>query len=282
MSESLQAAAAIALVFVTMALAYWLGRKLLPLVRLQRPVRLLREPVPGGWAEIVRGNIPLTLELEPYEFQRLLKLVQAFLAKKRVEGAGGLEMTEEIRVTVAALACFLLLRLEVGLYEGLRTVIVYPHAVRRKRMRRDVYHDPEDDVVLLGESWQSGVVVLSWDSVKHGAFDPRDGKNVALHEFAHQLDQEAGAADGVPAGFPLSALKPWAELLDDQFSRRDGHRKARPVMDAYGMTNRAEFFAVATESFFEKPWQLRAREPEVYDALSRFYGFDPAEGLGMR
>ncbi len=179
----------------------WLAPRILGTVRWHRPIRLLRDPVPDHWAQCVRDNVPLSRDLSPDDFERLLKLVQVFLKKKRFEAAGGLDLTEEMCLTVSAQACMLLVWRDTGLFPGLRTILLYPHAVIPKRVGRAFSHggveSEEHDRALLGESWTSGVVILSWDSAQHGAFDPRDGKNVILHEFAHQLDQESGAADGV-------------------------------------------------------------------------------------
>jgi Mlc titration factor MtfA (ptsG expression regulator) len=262
-----------------------LGQRALVSRTWTRPVRLLREPVPEAWPELVRRNFPLSRQLADADFHRLLKLVQVFLRKKRFEGAGGLELTDEIRVTIAAQACFLVLWLDIGLYPVLRTIIVYPGAVVPRYVRRDLrfgeVNDDEPPRPVVGQSWGQGVVVLSWDSSRHGAFDPRDGKNVVFHEFAHQLDQETGGADGMPVGLRLSSLKPWAEVLEKRFKQlaRAEREGSRTVMDKYGATNHAEFFAVATETFFEKSPQLRAKRPDLYALLSEFYGVDPAEGL---
>ncbi len=263
-----------------------IGKRVLLSMSWTRPVRLLTHPVPLSWAGIVRKNVPISRELRAPDFERLLKLVQVFIKKKHVEGAGGLEMTEEIAVTIAAQACFLLLWLEVGLYPALRTVIVYPGTVVPRYARGTLGHGTlefeGDEDPILGQSWGQGVVILSWDSAQRGAFDPRDGKNVVFHEFAHQLDQETGAADGLPVGLRLSSLKPWAEVIERKFRQLErAERSGRDtVLDTYGATNHAEFFAVATEAFFEKPRQLRERQPDLYTLLSEFYGVDPVEGWG--
>jgi len=257
---------------------FWRSLVTVPVVRL-RP-----EQVPGHWAEVVRANCPITRQLPADDFQHLLKLVQAFLHEKHIEGAGGLEITEEIRLTIAALACLLILKLNVGLYPALQTVVVYPSAVvpryAGQRWESGGLHDDAPQPIL-GQSWSSGVVVLSWDSASHGAFDPRDGHNVVLHEFAHQLDHETGDTDGIPVGLRLSALKPWAEMLERRFRELvTAERRGREsVLDHYGAKDEAEFFAVATETFFEKPRQLRAKLPDLYELLVGFYGVDPGEGF---
>lgn len=254
-----------------------LGRRFLERVRWQRPLQFLPDPVPGQWRSIVLDNIPFARQLDDSDLERLLKLTQVFLHEKHFEGAGGLELTEEIRVTIAAGACVLLLWMpDVGCYPLLRTVIVYPGAMVPRYAGSSATRHPDP---ILGQSWGSGVVILSWDSTRHGVFDPRDGKNLVLHEFAHQLDQEDGEADGVPVGLRAASLKTWGRVMEQRYSwlvkaRRKGRES---VLDQYGATNRAEFFAVATEAFFEKPRQLRGKKPDLYEVLADFYGVDPVE-----
>ena len=271
-------------VIAMMTIGMKIGRRALHHVQWTRPVKLLSDPVPESWADIVRSRVPLTSALEHKEFSRLLKLIQVFLKKKRIEGAGGLEVTEEMAVTIAAQACLLLLWRNFGVYPVLRSVIVYPGAVIPRYAQEYGAHGNisggEHDQPILGQSWGSGVVVLSWNSAQRGAFDPRDGKNVVLHEFAHQLDQETGAADGKPVGLMLSSLKPWAEVMERRFQQltKARRRGEKTVLDQYGAKNHAEFFAVATEAFFEKPRQLRKAKPDLYGLLREFFGVDPARG----
>lgn len=272
-------------VVLLIATGVLLGQRVVRSIRWSNPVRLLPDPVPEAWAGIVLQHFPLARGLRPDDFDRLLKLTQVFLEEKRIEGAGGLEITEEIRVTIAAQACFLLLWLEVGLYPGLKTVLVYPSAVVPRdarslaRMRTGSVQQPLRAIV--GQSWGQGIVILSWDRVEHGAADPTDGDNVVLHEFAHQLDQETGEADGIPAGLRASRLKPWARVIERELGRLEAAalEGAETVLNPYGATNRAEFFAVATETFFEKPAQLRASDGNLYRLLVDYYGVDPAVGL---
>ncbi|MBT8488127.1 MAG: zinc-dependent peptidase [Gemmatimonadetes bacterium] len=241
----------------------------------------MSEPPPAHWAAIVRDRVPISKKLRSEDFERLLKLIQVFLAKKNIEGAGGFDVTEEAAITIAAQACLLLIWRNTGMYPGLRTIIVYPSATIPKMLDSSTGGFEESLSPIVGQSWGAGVVILSWDSADFGAFDPRDGKNVVLHEFAHQLDQETGEADGMPVGLPLSAVKPWAEVMEKHFRLlRSADRKGRKtVLDGYGATNYAEFFAVATEAFFEKPERLRHTKPDLYGLLTDFYGVDPADGM---
>ena len=131
----------------------------------------------------------------------------------------------------------------------------------------------------MGESWYRGAVVLSWEDVKSGAARVDDGENVVLHEFAHQLDDEAGRGDGAPALSKRSMYVAWARVLGREYadlsSQIAGH--AHTDIAPYGAESPAEFFAVVTEAFFEKPVQLRHRHPELYEQLQMFYQQDPAE-----
>jgi len=131
---------------------------------------------------------------------------------------------------------------------------------------------------VLGQSWGHGTVVLAWDSVRRGSAIPGDGRNVTFHEFAHQLDQETGEADGTPYLDTPSDLRAWTAVMGEHFvALRSAVEDGRKTfMDDYGATNPAEFFAVATEFFFEKPLQLRRKHPALYDELAEYFGQDPA------
>ena len=209
----------------------------------------------------------------------LFGLIQIFLVEKRFEGCGGLEITDEVRVTIAAQACILLLHRETDDYPNLTSILVYPttYVVREGRRTAEglVAEGPQ---ARLGESWARDVVVLAWDSVLSGAADIHDGHNVVLHEFAHQLDQEDGTGDGAPALSRRSMYVAWARVLGHDFDQlvSDVAHHHRTLIDRYGATNPAEFFAVVTETFFEKPRELRARHPELYTLLKEFYRQDPA------
>jgi MtfA peptidase len=266
--------------FVAVALlaaAYSVLSWLVPRMRV-RSRRLSSDPVPAAWEGIVERNVPLARGLSPEERERLLRLVRVFLSDKHVEGCGGLTLTEEMKVTIAAGACLLSLHLEGPCYPTLRTVLVYPHAfVPRFARPHTAGGIVEPPGPLQGESWGNGVIVISWDDALNGARDPGDGGNVVLHEFAHQLDDEDGRTDGAPV-LSGGALRTWGRVLSDEYERlRQDALADRPsVLDPYGATNKAEFFAVATETFFEKPLQLERDHPELYAQLKRFYGQDPA------
>ncbi len=249
----------------------------LPWARARRR-RLRATPLSPAQLAVLSVRAPFVAGLSPAERDRLQGLVQLFLDDKTFEGCGGLGMTEEIRLTVAAHACRLLLGLDVDVpYPGLDVIRVYPHTYRTETVRSlgDTWVEGVPSH-RLGESSHRGYVVLSWDAVLQGA-RPQDGHNVVLHEFAHQLDTLDGVADGAPP-LPGQLYGPWARVLGEAFEelQEDVAARRRTVLDGYGATHPAEFFAVATESFFEEGRRLREQEPDLYRVLARYYGQDPA------
>jgi len=189
-------------------------------------------------------------------------------------------MTDEIRVTIAAQAGILLLNRKPRYYPGLDSILVYPSTFLSDNVQYlgdHVY--VEEQATHLGESWRGGALVLAWDSVKRGGMDLSDGRNVVFHEFAHQLDQEDGAADGAPVLERSSLYAPWARILHKEYEQLQSRvgGGVETVMDAYGATNPAEFFAVATEAFFEKPHAMKRKHSELYETLKGYYKLDPVE-----
>jgi MtfA peptidase len=243
---------------------------------------------PAHWEEILQQRVPIYRLLPESDRRELRSYIRWFVGSKPFEGCAGLVITDEIRVTVAAQACVLLLHRETPCYERLRLIRVYP----------GIQFARSSTATASGESWQHGVVLLAWDSVRGGAANPFDGENVVLHEFAHQLDQEDGQADGTPLlgrgvapAEQAGVYTSWARMLSKEYEelRRSIEAGGKTVMDSYGGCNQVEFFAVATECFFEKPEQLRERHSDLYAALKQFYrqdpaawSFDPAGGANKR
>jgi Mlc titration factor MtfA (ptsG expression regulator) len=240
---------------------------------------LRARPFPEAWRAIIDKNVAYVARLSEDDRRELEGHVQVFLEEKSFEGCGGLELTDEIKVTIAAQACVLLLHREDDYFPELESIVVYPSAyVARRAQRIEQGIVPDEDEVRLGESWHHGLVVLAWDSVLSGVHDAHDGHNVVLHEFAHQLDQEDGSSDGAPPLPARSMYAAWARVLGADYAQlqNDELMNRGTVIDKYGATNPAEFFAVVTEAFFEKPRQLAARHPELYAQLALFYKQDPA------
>jgi MtfA peptidase len=230
---------------------------------------------------MINRNVPLFRRLSATDQRELLGHIQVFLAEKRFEGCGGLEFTDEMWVTIAAQACLLLLHRKTDYFPRLLTILVYPstYMVEEKRHVEGPVWE-EGRMARLGETGRRlGAMVLAWDAVKSGAADPSDGKNVVLHEFAHQLDYENSADDGTPALATREQQLSWREVMRTEFaSLRAADETGIPtLLDTYGATNPAEFFAVATEAFFERPRMLRAHHPRLYAELQSYFQQDPVE-----
>jgi hypothetical protein len=245
----------------------------------RRRGRLAKTPLPPDQLAIVERNVPYCRFLPPGDQEELRGLVQIFLAEKNFEGCDGLEITDEIRLTIAAQACMLLLHRKTDIYPLLQSVLVYPHTFVAPLKERGpggvVIEDFEE---RDGESWDIGALILSWDDVLESVEDIHDGYNVVFHEFAHQLDDESGIADGAPLLPERSMYADWSRVLGAEYDAlvRAVERHRPTLLDEYGAESPAEFFAVATEAFFELAGDLKAAHPALYEQLSRFYRQDPA------
>ena len=251
----------------------------LPAWRLKRA---LAQPMLPAWQAILERNVPIYGRMSAHLQQQMRQLVQQFLFQKKFVGCAGLEIDDEMRVTIAGQACLLLLNRATKVYPALHTILVYPSAFMAPRKEVDeagVVTEARQD--LLGESWSDGRVILAWDHVQRGAGDWADGQNVVLHEFAHQLDSESGSNNGAPYLGSASNYRSWSDVLARDFAnlRADAMYRQHSVMDHYGATSPAEFFAVATETFFEKPWQMAERHPELFSELFKYYRVDPRAWL---
>ncbi|MRW86711.1 hypothetical protein GJ698_21820 [Pseudoduganella sp. FT26W] len=250
-----------------------------PRWRLQR---VLARPLPREAEQVLQRHIPVYRNMSPDLQQQLRKLVVQFLHQKKFVGCEGLEVTDEMAVIIAGQACLLLLNRPSKVYPALHTILVYPSefVAQRPQVGPGGVITPGHQS-MLGESWDDGRVVLSWDDVRRGAGDWTDGHNVVLHEFAHQLDSESGRANGAPyLGNPAS-YREWSEVLSRDFQnlRMNAMYRQHTVMDYYGATNPAEFFAVATETFFEKPYQMAEHHAELYAEFLKYYRVDPREWM---
>ena len=247
--------------------------------RERRRRHLRAQPVPDYWRDIIACNLPFYERLPGEDQAELLGHAQVFLAEKLFEGCGGLEVTDEMRVTIATQACLHLLHRKTDYYPRLLTILVYPSGFFVEGERYLEGHIWEEGRSgRLGETGgEMGSMVLAWDAAKSGAHDPSDGQNLVLHEFAHQLDFEDFVADGMPALGSREEKNSWAEVMRVEFAalRAADQTGISTLLDTYGATNAAEFFAVSTEAFFERPRALRRRHPRLFAELQRFFRQDP-------
>lgn len=249
---------------------------LLSWLRQRRREKILAEPFPADWLPYLSRNIVHYRYLSEAEQARLRDDLRIFIAEKHWEGCGGLAITDEIKVTIAAQAMLLVLGLEHNYFDRVLSILVYPRGYRAR--------DDEDGELTaehsdrLGEAHYRGPVLLSWEDVVSEARHPERGHNLVYHEFAHQLDMLDGVVNGTPPLSTREQSQRWGEVMTREYEnlvRASAHGRAT-LLDQYGTTNEAEFFAVTTECFFDKPTQLARRHPQLYDLLREYYRQDPA------
>ncbi|HEX4638423.1 MAG TPA: M90 family metallopeptidase [Chthoniobacterales bacterium] len=243
--------------------------------------RLKARPFPNEWLRIIKSNVAFFARLAANDQAELLDHIQVFLAEKNFEGCAGQAIDDEVRVTIAAQACLLLLHRKTDYFPRLLTILVYPstYSVQEQRpITAEIWEEGKS--YRAGETERTmGSMVLAWDAVKSGAADPSDAKNVVLHEFAHQLDYENFAADGAPALATKEQQTSWSNVMRTEFaSLRAAEDTGIPtLLDTYGATNPTEFFAVSVEAFFERPAALRSAHPRLYTEFSRYFNQSPIE-----
>jgi MtfA peptidase len=243
-----------------------------------RRQRLKGRPLSLQQQATLNASLPMYENLTAAERRRLQGHIRILIAEKQFIGCGGLQVTAQMQMTVAAIAALLLLNERGKYFPRLRSILIYPDAY--------VVHETvaigggvmeERQVARLGESWTTDQVVLSWKQIQDDLAHWTDGRNVVLHEFAHQLDQEDGQAEGVPILHQDADYAVWAEVMESEYRQLCDRVEtgAKTIMDPYGATNPAEFFAVATETFFERPQPLLTHHPRLYEQLRRYYRLDP-------
>jgi Mlc titration factor MtfA (ptsG expression regulator) len=251
-------------------------------LRNQRRNEIRNRQFPADWEAVVHANLPHYITLDAAERAELHATMQVFIEEKLWEGCGGLGLTDEIRVTIAAEACLLQLGLPHDYFRNVQSILVYPSTVVLPEQRSGVFDRPDGPVdascPIIGQAFTHGPVILVWDAVLRGARHPELGHNVVYHEFAHKLDMLDGTADGTPPLRDSAELADWVAVCSAEFLRlrslaEHGHTT---FLDAYGTTNEAEFFAVATEEFFDRPVALLGHSPELFRVLKDYYRQDPA------
>jgi Mlc titration factor MtfA (ptsG expression regulator) len=234
------------------------------------------------WSEAFAA-LPLLRGYSAAELDRLRELAILFLHRKVFEGADKLVVTQPMALIVALQACIPILNLDLDCYDGWVSVIVYPAGFAPKRVVRDefgVSHNVQSH--LSGESWQRGPVVLAWDSTEHAGVI--DGHNLVIHEFAHKLDMQTGSANGFPPLHANMSSVRWFEAFNAGFEDFK-HKCSNGVhigIDCYAATLPAEFFAVLSEVFFERPDLLQQHYSEIYEQLRQYYRQDPLTRLAGR
>jgi Mlc titration factor MtfA (ptsG expression regulator) len=242
-----------------------------------------KKSFPDGWDSILRENFPLYLRLPAEDREELQGHINVFLEEKRFEGCSDLELTDEIRVTIAAQACLLLLHRETDYFPKMQSIFIYPTLFYTDVAEEDefgIVSEYEED--RSGESWEYGPVVLSWEDALMGARGEESGYNTVIHEFAHRLDLENGAPDGVPGLENGKRYQSWERTMSEafeQFERKlDSDRET--IIDEYGAEGPDEFFAVAVEHFFQTPAELLCEYPRLYDEFKSYFKQDPANWPG--
>lgn len=250
-----------------------------PWRRARRRRRLARGVLPAEWLSILRLHLPVFGRLPDDLRTATLEAMKVFLAEKRFIGCNGLVVDETMRVIIAAQACLLVARLGVHRYDSLRAILLYPHTFIAEHEHSDEAGVRTVEAKELGgESWADGKIVLSWQDVREGLLAGDEAYNVVYHEFAHQLDQADGAADGAPPPPGIGDYERWAKVLQAAYDELldDLEEGRATLIPAEGAENESEFFAVATEVFMDRARALRARHPALYAQLRSFYDLDPA------
>ncbi|MFZ6657839.1 zinc-dependent peptidase [Undibacterium sp. TJN19] len=254
-----------------------LGVFILPRARLRY---VLSQAFPLNYSKILRKNLPGYAKLPTHLQMQLKRRIRQFLYQKTFVECAGLIMTDEIRVTIAGKACMLLLNRASGVYPQLTHILVYPTTFVAPRTQTNgdgiVTHTNQG---LSGESWSDGRVILAWDQAAHNPETEARGQDVVLHEFAHQLDSETGATNGAPALKNAAAYQAWSQVMEREFMQLQQAiaSDVPTVIDPYGATNPAEFFAVITEAFFKKSRELADFHPALFAQLNAYYRVDPRE-----
>ncbi len=239
--------------------------------------KLYLQPFSNAWVALLQKNVSLYSRLPPSLINELHGCIQLFLNEKHFIGKG-IEISDEIRLTIAGNACILLLQSQIRTFPNFKTIIVYPDTYAAKQISHDGNIQVLEDSRRAGESWFRGPIVLSWGDTLRGSINSKDGHNVVIHEFTHKLDEQSGNMDGLPVLRENAHYPEWASVLNEEFTslKYRAERGKNSVMDKYGAVSASEFFAVATESFFEKSAQMKNKLPDLYEQLSRFYHLDPA------
>lgn len=267
----------VVIIAVALLAAVWFATA--PILRRRRRAQWAELPIPGQWHAWLAQHVEWYERMPADLRARVHGLMHIFLKEKSFVGCNGLEVTEEMRVVIAAYACLLVVNRpgvpQEHFYDELMSILVYPSAF--------VVHesDEEDGIVteghrvLSGQAWDAKRIILSWEDVRESRTEL---DNVVLHEFAHYLDLEDETMDGAPGLGDAAAYEEWSNVFWAEYERlADAVDEGQEtLLDPYAATEPAEFFAVATETFFHQPRELRAEHGKLYEQLTKYYRLDPA------
>lgn len=250
-------------------------------LRQRRRRKILAAPFPAAWLAILRKNLPQYQFLTDDEQSRLRDELRVFVAEKNWEGCNGLAVTDEMKVTVAAHACLMALGLDDDPFRNVLSILIYPSGYVVPEERWQPGWSIVGDSDRLGESWYRGPVILAWDEVRYDSRHPGAGRNLVWHEFAHQIDMLDRSTNGTPPLETLRERERWHQVMTDEYEQlvEDAEEGRATLLDTYGAKNEAEFFAVASECFFDCPIDLRDEHPGLYDLLRGYYRQDTAARL---
>ncbi len=259
---------------VGFGILYWLATKIL---HKHKKKQLLEKPLHPDWIVILKNNVSLYSILPSTLRDELHGHIQVFLDEKEFIGQG-IDITEEIKLTIAGSACILLLQGKGRSFADFTSIIVYPDTYVATQTKQNGLAEHQEYSTRAGESWVRGPIVLSWKDVAKGAQHLRDGQNVVLHEFAHKLDEQNNVMDGLPLLREKTDYEEWTKVFRKEYADliKRAEQNKNKVLDEYGTVSPPEFFAVATESFFEKPKRMKKKLPDLYKQLQKFYNVDPA------
>lgn len=250
-------------------------------LRQRRRRRILATPFPSDWLRYLRRNLPQYNLLTPAEQESLRDATRVFVAEKNWEGCRGLKVTDEMKVTIAGHACLMVLGLDGEPFRNVLSILIYPsgYAVPEERWQQGWSIVGESD--RLGEAWYRGPVILSWNDVRYDSRHPGAGRNLVWHEFAHQIDMLDRSTNGTPPLESLREREQWHQVMTTEYQQlvEDAEEGRATLLDTYGASSEAEFFAVASECFFDCPIDLRDEHPGLYALLRGYYRQDTAERL---
>lgn len=239
----------------------------------RRRRKALAAPWPELWSQHLDRNVRLSRDLNDFEAGRLKQIVQIFVAEKHWEGCEGLSVTEEMKVTIAGQAALLLLGVGEFYFDNVESILIFPKAFLRKTHDGVIAKDQH----RAGEAWQGGPIILSWRDTLSGGRNPDDGRNLVIHEFAHALDGLDGEMGGNVMFDDEATSARWRQVVDREYDElvRCKQQRISTLLDHYGATNQAEFFAVSCETFFEQPRKLKLQHEQLFDLLSIYFRVDP-------